>query len=76
MEKDFTETLDECKNIFDETFNILENLAREVKDEKEDEIVADLELHHLLDMTEDVYYSSKIKKAEFNLTKRNSENNF
>ena len=42
-------------------------------DEKEDELVPNLKLHQLHDMVEDVSESSKIKRAEANLIRRQSE---
>jgi hypothetical protein len=51
--------------------DILSNIEIDLNDEKEDEIVPDMQLHQLFDMTEDVSESSKIKRAEFNLARRN-----
>ena len=45
-------------------------------DEKEDEITTNLELHQLYDMTEDVVASAKIRHAEYNLVRRQSEGSF
>jgi len=43
-------------------------------DEKEDELTPNMELHNLYDMTEDVSESTKLKRAESNFTRRQSEN--
>ena len=73
MSDKMPENLDECLKILDENIEILSNLEVELDDMQEDELVPDLELHELIDMTEDVHHSSKIKHAESNLVKRQSE---
>ena len=70
---DLPETIDKCLKILDENLEILGNMEMSLDDEKEDELVPNLKLHHLHDMVEDVSESSKIKKAEANLIKRQSE---
>ena len=70
---DFTKTIDECLKILEENVDVLANLEMDLEDEKEDEIVPNLELHQLYDMTEDVSHSSKLKRAEINLVKRQTE---
>jgi len=45
----------------------------DLEDENEDELVPNLGLHQLFDMIEDVSHSSKIKRAEFNLARRDAE---
>ena len=70
---DFTKTIDECLEILEENVDVLVNLEMDLEDEKEDEIVPNLELHQLYDMTEDVSHSSKLKRAEINLVKRQTE---
>ena len=70
---DFAKTLDECLKILDENIDALANLEMDLEDEKEDEFVPNLELHQLYDMTEDVSHSSKLKRAEINLVKRQTE---
>jgi hypothetical protein len=44
-----------------------------LNDEKNDELIPDMKLHHLYDMTEDVAESEKIKRAESKLVRRQSE---
>ena len=54
-----------------------ESLSDEEKDkeedEKEDELTPGMKLHELFDMTEDVAESVKLKRAEFNLVRRQTE---
>ena len=74
MMDDLPKTLEECLKILDENLEILTNIETNLDDEKEDEVVPNLELHQLYDMVEDVSESSKIKRAETNFTRRQSEN--
>ena len=71
---DLAKTIDECLKILEENVDVLANLEMDLEDEKEDEFVPNLELHQLYDMTEDVSHSSKLKRAEINLVKRQTEN--
>ena len=59
--------------MLNENFNILENLESDLDDENEDELTPDMELYQLHDMTEDVAESSKIKRAESNFMRRQTE---
>ena len=70
MDDDLPETVEKCLKILEENMDILSNIEIDLNDEKEDEIVPDMQLHQLFDMTEDVSESSKIKRAEFNLARR------
>jgi hypothetical protein len=70
MDDNFPEKVDNYFKILEENIDILANLAIDLEDEKEDELVPDMELYQLFDMTEDVSESSKIKRAEFNLAQR------
>lgn len=70
---DLPETIDKCIKILDENLEILGNMEMSLDDEKEDELVPNLKLHQLHDMVEDVSDSSKIKRAEANLMRRQSE---
>ena len=74
MMDDLPKTLEECLKILDENLEILANIETNLDNEKEDEVVPNLELHQLYDMVEDVSESSKIKRAETNFTRRQSEN--
>jgi len=73
MDDELPETLEKCFKILEENIDILANLEMDLEDEKEDELVSNMELHQLFDMTEDVLESSKIKRAEFNLARRHVE---
>ncbi len=73
MDDNFPETVDNYFKILEENIDILANLAIDLEDNKEDELVPDMELYQLFDMTEDVSESSKIKRAEFNLAQRQVE---
>ena len=70
---DFSKAIDECLKILEENVDILADLKVDLEDEKENEIVPNLELHQLYDMTEDVSQASKLKQAEINLVKRQTE---
>ncbi|MGD8708343.1 MAG: hypothetical protein PVI88_06630 [Nitrosopumilaceae archaeon] len=74
MMEDFSKTIDECLKILEENVDVLANLEVDLEDEKEDDLVPSLELHHLYDMAEDVSQTSKIKRAETNLVRRQTEN--
>ena len=71
---DLPETIDKCLKILDENLEILGTIEKNLDDEREDELVPNLKLHQLQDMVEDVSESSKIKRAETNLMRRQSEN--
>ncbi len=73
MDDNFPETVDNYFKILEENIDILAILAIDLEDNKEDELVPDMELYQLFDMTEDVSESSKIKRAEFNLAQRQVE---
>ena len=71
---DLPETVEKCLKILDENLEILADIEMKLDDEKEDQLVPNMQLHQLYDMTEDVSESSKIKRAEINLIHRQSEN--
>ena len=73
MDEELPETVKKCFKILEENIDILSNIEIDLQDEKEDEIMPDMKLHQLFDMTEDVSESSKIKRAEFNLVRRQAE---
>ncbi len=73
MNEDLPETVEKCLKILEENVEILANLEMDLEDENEDELVPNLELHQLFDIIEDVSHSSKIKRAEFNLARRETE---
>lgn len=73
MDEDFPESVKKCLDILEENVDILANLEYDLDDEKEDELTPDMELHNLYDMTEDVAESTKLKRAESNFSRRQSE---
>jgi len=73
MDDDLPESVKKCLDILEENVEILANLELDLDDEKEDELTTDLELHQLFDMTEDVAESLKLKRAESNFARRQSE---
>ena len=73
MDDEFPESVKKCLDILDENVEILANLEFDLNDEQEDELTPNMELHHLYDMTEDVAESAKLKRAEFNFSRRQSE---
>lgn len=75
-EEDLAEMLSKCLEILDENLDTLCDIDDHLEDEKEDVLEPGMGLHELIDMTEDVALSSKIKKAQSNFMKRQSEPNF
>jgi len=73
MNNHLPETVEKYLKILEENVEILANLEMDLEDENEDELVPNMELHQLYDMLEDVSHSSKIKRAEFNLARREAE---
>ena len=73
MDNDIPDTVKKCLDILDENLEILSNIEFDLNDEKNDELVPDMKLHHLYDMTEDIVESEKIKRAESKLMRRQSE---
>jgi len=73
MDEDLTEEVKKCLDILEENVDMLANLEFDLDDEKEGELTPNMELHNLYDMTEDVAESTKLKRAELNFTRRQSE---
>ncbi|MCA9827983.1 MAG: hypothetical protein KC444_06285 [Nitrosopumilus sp.] len=73
MDDDLPESVKKCLDILDENVEILADLEFNLDDEKEDDLMPNMELHNLYDMTEDVAQSVKIKRAESNLARRQAE---
>jgi len=73
MNDDLPETVEKCLKILEENVEVLANLEMDLQDENKDELVPNLEIHQLFDIVEDVSHSSKIKRAEFNLARREAE---
>ncbi len=76
MDDDLPESVKKCLDILEENVEILANLELDLEDEKEDELTSNLELHQLYDMTEDVAESAKLKRAEANFARRQTEDSF
>jgi hypothetical protein len=68
--KKFEEYLDECFKIIDENVEVLSGIEFEIEQQKDDEIIPNLHLHDLIDMTQDVAESIKIRKAEARYMRR------
>ena len=68
------DSVEKCLKILDENLDILADIEMTLEDEREDELVPNMKLYQLYDMTEDVSQSSKIKRAEINFINRQSEN--
>ena len=73
MDDDLPETVKKCMKILDENVDFLSNLEQDLDEEKEDELTSDMELHQLYDMAEEVAESTKLKRAESNLMRRQAE---
>jgi len=73
MTDDIPDSVKKCLDILDENLEILSNIEFDLNNEKNDELVSDLKLHQLYDMTEDVAESEKIKRAESKLMRRQSD---
>ena len=73
MADDISDSIKKCLDILDENLEILSNIEFDLNNEKNDELVPDMKLHQLFDMTEDVAESEKIKRAESKLMRRQSE---
>ncbi len=73
MDDELPDAVKKCLDILEENVEILANLEIDLEDEREDELTPNMELHQLYDMTEDVSESAKLKRAESNLVRRQSE---
>ena len=73
MTDDLPDTVKKCLDILDENLEILSNIEFNLNDEKHDELIPDMKLHHLYDMTEDIAESEKIKRAESKLMRRQTD---
>jgi hypothetical protein len=73
MDDELPESVKKCLDILEENVEILANLELDLEDEKEDELTSNLELHQLYDMTEDVAETAKLKRAESNFARRQTE---
>ena len=73
MDDGLPEEIEKCLAILDENMGVLSDIEFDLDDAKEDELTPDMNLHNLYDMTEDVSESAKLKRAELNFTRRQSE---
>jgi hypothetical protein len=62
--------LDECLKMLDDSVSILSNIEYELNQQKEDELVPGMQLADLMEMSQDVADSSRLKKAEFTFMQR------
>jgi len=76
MDDDIPEAVKKCLDILEENVEILANLEFDLESEREDELTPNMELHQLYDMTDDVAESTKLKRAESNLVRRQAQNSF
>ena len=76
MDDELSEAVMKCLDILEENVEILTNLEFDLESENEDELIPNMELHQLYDMTEDVSNSAKLKRAESNLVRRQAEDSF
>ena len=70
MNDDVPDSVKKCLDILDDSLEILVDIEFALNDEKNDELIPDMKLHNLFDMTEDVAESEKIKFAESKLVQR------
>tara|TARA_B110001454_G_scaffold200923_1_gene206931 strand:+ start:46 stop:273 length:228 start_codon:yes stop_codon:yes gene_type:complete len=73
MGDNIPDTVKKCLDILNDNLEILTNIEFDLNDEKHNELISDMKLHNLFDMTEDVVESEKIKRAESKLIRRQSE---
>lgn len=69
-DEDLELCLDECLKMLDENVDILSNIEYELNQQKEDEVVPNMQLTDLMEMSQDVADSSRLKKAEFTFMQR------
>ncbi len=69
-DKKIEEYLAECFKIIDENVEVLSDIEFEIEQQKDNEIIPNLQLHDLIDMTQDVAESIKIRKAEASYMRR------
>ena len=70
MEDKIEEYLAECFKIIDENVEVLSDIEFEIEQQKDSEIIPNLQLHDLIDMAHDVSESIKIRKAEASYMRR------
>ena len=73
LDEDLPEAVKKCLDMLEENVEILADLEYALEDEREDKLTPNLELHELYDIAEDVAESVKLKRAESNLVRRQTE---
>ncbi|MFM9876198.1 MAG: hypothetical protein ACKVN8_07500 [Nitrosarchaeum sp.] len=73
MDDELPKIIKKCLKLLEDNIEVLSNMELDLEDRKEDELVSDLKLHQLYDMTDDVSESAKLKRAEFNFMRRKAE---
>jgi len=76
MDDDLHEAVKKCLDLLEENVEILTNHEFDLESEMEDELTPNMELYQLYDMAEDVSKSVKLKRAESNLVRRQTEDSF
>jgi len=69
-DKELADYVAECLDIIDENLEVLSNIELEIDQQKDDELVPNMQLHDLIDMAQDVTESVKIRKAEASYMRR------
>ncbi|MGQ0376406.1 MAG: hypothetical protein ACT4OW_02745 [Nitrososphaerota archaeon] len=69
-EKELVDYVSECLDIIDANIEILSDIEFEIEQQKDDEIIPNMQMHDLIDMTQDVAESVKIRKAEASYMRR------
>ena len=73
VDEEFTDDIEKCMKLLDENEDILCDIECALDDQKEDELESNMQLHNLYDMADDVAESAKIRRAESNFMKRQTE---
>lgn len=69
-DKGLADYVAECLDIIDENLDVLSDIECEIDQQKNDELIPNMQLHDLIDMTQDVADSVKIRKAEASYMRR------
>jgi hypothetical protein len=72
-DEDFGTCVDDCMKLLEENIDVLSDIQFDFNEQKEDELIPALHLTDLVDMTQDVADSSRLKKAEFSFIQRHLE---
>lgn len=67
---DLARDIAESLSVLDENIEILTDIEDDLDEESEEELVADVGLYDLIDMSEDVAKNAQIKRAEREFLKR------